>query len=281
MEVRTEKIVRPVATSGPGWYLELKEDLKAFGERNSVTKEFFDYCLAAFAEPKSPPVIGSTSSTSSSSRRNHSAFTLRDLPKTTPVTSTQTGLDQELEAFWAKRDKVNDLSPIKKGSNILGLSDVTLASLEEEESPFEYTKFDLSLELMSKSTPDVLNRRCDDSNSMSSKPESVYNKTILCKYFLKGFCIHEARCSFAHGLSELKLTDRDKLNKNHSKFKAEPCRNVYDSKFCQFGPKCIFAHNISELQNPENFKKQPCKYFVRRKDCHLGDNCFYSHVRLT
>ncbi|TRY72381.1 hypothetical protein TCAL_04745 [Tigriopus californicus] len=285
MEVAKAKIARPDQPRGndPGWYLELKEDIESFGQGNSISQEFFEYCLAAFTEPKhlnnrSFP-LGS-----SNSKLNHSAVTFRELPKAPPMTSTRTGLEQELKAIWAKKDEKLEISPIKLESNILGLSNVTLRSLEDDSfEPFDYTKFDLSLDFQSKSTAEIFNRRCEDATSSSTtvslKAESVYNKTILCKYYLKGFCIHESKCSFAHGLNELKLTERDKLNKSHSKFKAEPCRNVYDSKFCQFGPKCIFAHSIGELQNPDNFKRLPCKYWGRRRDCHLADNCFYAHGR--
>ena len=107
----------------------------------------------------------------------------------------------------------------------------------------------------------------------------VYSKTILCKYFLKGYCVHGDSCSFAHGEHELKLTDRDKINNKHDKFKTEPCRNMYEEQFCQFGPKCIFAHAVEDLLNREIFALKPCKHYHSSKLglCHLGKKCFYAH----
>lgn len=141
MEVTKNKMIRADRPRGndPGWYLELKEDMESLGQGTSVSKEFFEYCLSAFTESKSHH--RSFPLGSSNSKLNHSAVTFRELPKAPPMTSTRTGLDQELKAIWAKKDEKQELSPIKLESNILGLSNVTLRSLEDESfEPFDYTK---------------------------------------------------------------------------------------------------------------------------------------------
>lgn len=60
-----------------------------------------------------------------------------------------------------------------------------------------------------------------------SSPKPVNTKTILCKYYLKGNCVHGASCSFAHGEKELLVTDQDRRNQRHEKLKTKPCKNLH------------------------------------------------------
>lgn len=57
-------------------------------------------------------------------------------------------------------------------------------------------------------------------------------KTILCKYYMKGNCVHGVKCAFAHGEKELLVTPQDKENQRHSKVKTKPCKNLHGKNSC-------------------------------------------------
>eukprot|EP00095_Tigriopus_kingsejongensis_P008601 maker-scaffold460_size165339-snap-gene-0.24 protein:Tk08601 transcript:maker-scaffold460_size165339-snap-gene-0.24-mRNA-1 annotation:"zinc finger protein c3h1 type-like 2-a-like" len=120
-------------------------------------------------------------------------------------------------------------------------------------------------------------------------PYSSYGnkKTILCKYYMKGNCVHGVKCAFAHGERELLVTAQDKENQRHSKVKTKPCKNLHETGYCQFGTKCLFLHSPTEVQRTKSpnqsqnveklYKTEPCRHFFKTGVCMFGDKCMFAH----
>ncbi|GAN08122.1 bis(5'-nucleosyl)-tetraphosphatase [Mucor ambiguus] len=92
-------------------------------------------------------------------------------------------------------------------------------------------------------------------------------KTRLCERFeTEGSCPYGPKCNFAHGVVELrgrttgdasyqhqyqqdKNDDRINIDSNGNQlFKTKLCEKFMKDKFCQYGPKCHFAHGEEELK---------------------------------
>lgn len=90
-------------------------------------------------------------------------------------------------------------------------------------------------------------------------------KSKLCTYNLRGKCMHQDRCKFAHSLDELHQGP-----------------NLCNTRMCPRGracadPECQFAHDPTELRATEQFAKvRPCQAFARGI-CKLGLGCRFSH----
>lgn len=64
-------------------------------------------------------------------------------------------------------------------------------------------------------------------------------KTELCKNYILGeVCPLGEKCSFAHGVEELK----PRYNVSAT-FKTIKCKHFHNEMFCQYGPRCQFLHN--------------------------------------
>eukprot|EP01017_Pseudomicrothorax_dubius_P016967 TRINITY_DN1921_c0_g1_i3.p1 TRINITY_DN1921_c0_g1~~TRINITY_DN1921_c0_g1_i3.p1 ORF type:complete len:176 (-),score=10.04 TRINITY_DN1921_c0_g1_i3:53-580(-) len=80
-------------------------------------------------------------------------------------------------------------------------------------------------------------------NSMEEKQNFVHEykkklKTELCKNWqLKGSCKFEDKCSFAHGMHELK----DKIHL-HSNYKTKKCKQFHTQGHCFYGYRCQYRH---------------------------------------
>ncbi|KAM7543079.1 hypothetical protein Aperf_G00000011403 [Anoplocephala perfoliata] len=81
-----------------------------------------------------------------------------------------------------------------------------------------------------------------DSNSKKNllEPQARKNiryKTELCRYLQRtGKCPHGSRCTFAHGVFELRNIEE------HPNYKRVPCRNMLRTGTCPYGDKCTFIH---------------------------------------
>ena len=63
-------------------------------------------------------------------------------------------------------------------------------------------------------------------------------KTEICRSFEEsGQCKYGEKCQFAHGLDEVRQTNR------HPKYKTQMCRTFHSWGFCPYGPRCHFIHN--------------------------------------
>ncbi|KAF7723412.1 nudix (nucleoside diphosphate linked moiety X)-type motif 2 [Apophysomyces ossiformis] len=95
-------------------------------------------------------------------------------------------------------------------------------------------------------------------------------KTRLCERFeTEGDCPYGSKCTFAHGITEL----RERTEETHGKapvvvapvsnesnplYKTKLCERYMKDKFCQYGPKCHFAHGEGELkERPVYNHRQP------------------------
>lgn len=61
--------------------------------------------------------------------------------------------------------------------------------------------------------------------------------------------------------------------------KTQLCRNYPN---CPFGDSCKYAHDASELVNPQEkyssvYRSIPCAFFMKQGVCKFGTNCFFSH----
>lgn len=80
--------------------------------------------------------------------------------------------------------------------------------------------------------------------------DSTKYKTELCKsWTTRGSCTYGARCSFAHGTSELQDAEYIKQRADPAKYKTELCWH-FTHGFCSRGAKCHFAHGVAEQRRP-------------------------------
>ena len=74
-------------------------------------------------------------------------------------------------------------------------------------------------------------------------------KTALCANFRKGFCSYGDKCSFAHGLAELRGPVHPCTVS--TRYKTTLCRRFMEEQRCLFGVACSFAHGPEELLTPD------------------------------
>ncbi|KAI8089391.1 uncharacterized protein BX664DRAFT_314602 [Halteromyces radiatus] len=125
----------------------------------------------------------------------------------------------------------------------------------------------------------------DDTDHFSNNSNPLF-KTRLCERFeTEGSCSYGNKCTFAHGIKELRerqisdtsspqitstsptsspkvtlQTDNNrKENGTHLKdlsenplYKTKLCERYMKDQFCQYGPKCHFAHGRAELKDRPN-----------------------------
>ncbi|CAG8540496.1 4034_t:CDS:2 [Paraglomus brasilianum] len=84
-------------------------------------------------------------------------------------------------------------------------------------------------------------------------------KTRLCERFeTEGFCPYGPKCTFAHGTNELRErpSSEEKVGSpptardgpENPLYKTRLCERFMKENFCQYGPKCNFAHGEHELR---------------------------------
>ncbi|KAG2173776.1 hypothetical protein INT43_005196 [Umbelopsis isabellina] len=102
-----------------------------------------------------------------------------------------------------------------------------------------------------------------DDRAAKNRSNNPLYKTRLCERFeAEGYCPYDTKCTFAHGTEELRertvehteevVNGRTEFNDN-GLFKTKLCERYMKGNFCQYGPKCNFAHGMSEL------KRRPSK----------------------
>lgn len=70
-------------------------------------------------------------------------------------------------------------------------------------------------------------------------------KTELCNNFRElGKCPYEDRCLFAHGVGDLRRSERTM----DPKYKTQKCRNYWGQGKCDFGKRCDFIHRETREQ---------------------------------
>ncbi|KAI9289722.1 hypothetical protein BC943DRAFT_80878 [Umbelopsis sp. AD052] len=107
-----------------------------------------------------------------------------------------------------------------------------------------------------------------DKSGKSLTANPLY-KTRLCERFeTEKYCPYEGKCTFAHGNIELRERIADAVEDKPSAkmeptdgnnlFKTRLCERYMKGMFCQYGPKCNFAHGVTELkQRPAPSKESP------------------------
>ncbi|KAG9300779.1 hypothetical protein G9A89_023577 [Geosiphon pyriformis] len=93
--------------------------------------------------------------------------------------------------------------------------------------------------------------------------ENPLYKTRLCERFeTEGFCPYGSKCTFAHGTDELRerpltedkpgLPTMTKDGPENPLYKTRLCERFIKENFCQYGPKCNFAHGEKELREQKH-----------------------------
>ncbi|KAL7319257.1 hypothetical protein PS15m_002415 [Mucor circinelloides] len=117
----------------------------------------------------------------------------------------------------------------------------------------------------------------------TQQQNSPLYKTRLCERFeTEGSCPYGPKCNFAHGIVELrgritgdpsnqqqyqqdKNDDRINVDSNGNQlFKTKLCEKFMKDKFCQYGPKCHFAHGEDELKTRPPKKEETTPITDRR-----------------
>lgn len=70
----------------------------------------------------------------------------------------------------------------------------------------------------------------------------MFEKTTLCKFFVRKKCTRGNACTFAHGAEDV----RSKPNLTKTKL----CSRLDSRGTCALGDSCTYAHSISELRRP-------------------------------
>eukprot|EP01083_Nonionella_stella_P028406 78222_1 len=80
----------------------------------------------------------------------------------------------------------------------------------------------------------------DSQNNNQGKDRQNLYKTELCReWSTSGWCYYNKRCSFAHGLQELRPVFRSK------KWRTKRCRNWHTTGYCPYEHRCQFLHDQS------------------------------------
>ncbi|CAG8597750.1 8289_t:CDS:2 [Ambispora gerdemannii] len=98
--------------------------------------------------------------------------------------------------------------------------------------------------------------------------ENPLYKTRLCERFeTEGFCPYGTKCTFAHGTAELRerplieeKTGTPPISKDGPEnplYKTRLCERFIKENFCQYGPKCNFAHGEQELRERPDVPPNP------------------------
>ncbi|KAI8578715.1 hypothetical protein K450DRAFT_245163 [Umbelopsis ramanniana AG] len=154
-----------------------------------------------------------------------------------------------------------------KGLNITPLQD----SLSPRQSGFSQTTDDRGLPTQHAGDHRLSRELMPDHQDKSGKSLSAnpLYKTRLCERFeTEGYCPYEGKCTFAHGNTELRERIADAVEDKPSAktestdgnnlFKTRLCERYMKGMFCQYGPKCNFAHGVTELkQRPAPIKEKP------------------------
>ena len=62
-------------------------------------------------------------------------------------------------------------------------------------------------------------------------------KTELCRNWTQGICEFGHKCTFAHGIDELRK--KESLNDN---YRTKKCKQFHELGVCQYGNRCQFKH---------------------------------------
>lgn len=130
---------------------------------------------------------------------------------------------------------------------------------------------------------------------------AMFFKTRLCQGFSAGCCPYGDRCTFAHGVAELRPP-----RPNWQAMTAAPqwppqpanatkiCRMFQSHGACSYGERCTFRHvteaeaaytrlhhhhhgNGPPIRGPAPLQRKPCFEWLSKGRCEYGDRCIFSH----
>lgn len=94
---------------------------------------------------------------------------------------------------------------------------------------------------------------------------SVFAKTKVCSFHLRGMCAHGDLCSYAHDIGQLRV--QPDLAKTRMCPKRVACA----------GRACSYAHSREELRGTEDvYKTSLCRFWSAGR-CSAGDQCRHAH----
>lgn len=88
----------------------------------------------------------------------------------------------------------------------------------------------------------------EDAEYDSQEDRASLFKTELCReWSTSGWCFYNKRCSFAHGLQELRPVFRSK------KWRTKRCRNWHTTGYCPYEHRCQFLHGQSPPRRIQDY----------------------------
>jgi len=91
--------------------------------------------------------------------------------------------------------------------------------------------------------------RADGRSLAADDDNHLFDKTKLCKFYVKGRCKRGKACSFAHSQGEL-LPQPDF-------YKTQLCPSFFETGRCEGGAGCKYAHDSTELRRSNKHKNAP------------------------
>ncbi|GAA5805667.1 hypothetical protein HPULCUR_011190 [Helicostylum pulchrum] len=127
----------------------------------------------------------------------------------------------------------------------------------------------------------------------NNKNNKKFVPTVLCNYFLKGFCKQGDNCTFKHEgepappptintvcqfFKTGSCNQGEECNFSHD-LKLEPCRFFHMQGSCEQEDRCPYSH---EPLNEDRLTRLraltgPCRFFHFKGYCNTGDACLFSH----
>ncbi|KAI9485817.1 MAG: hypothetical protein EXX96DRAFT_613668 [Benjaminiella poitrasii] len=173
-------------------------------------------------------------------------------------------------------------------------SELKSLSIHEENRPLSYNR---SRTQQQQQSP--------QSQSQLQQVLSPLYKTRLCERFeTEGSCPYGAKCNFAHGIDELRgkvvhnehpqqqqqqqqhqyhqqqqnnVQKEDRNIVENQLFKTKLCEKYMRDKFCQYGPKCHFAHGEEELKTRPKTKALEEETIDSRQQQYRPHNRYYNN----
>lgn len=97
----------------------------------------------------------------------------------------------------------------------------------------------------------------DEDHQKKGKDRRSLFKTELCReYSTSGWCYYNKRCSFAHGLHELRPVFRSK------KWRTKRCRNWHTTGYCPYEHRCQFLHDQSPPRRMTDYAQTNARALV-------------------
>lgn len=185
--------------------------------------------------------------------------------------------DYSCQISHYRHKKINEMSKydyiikkgISKGSNMNDLQIQNYFDLEKQKTYFENIRQSIEINnfyYQDEDQTEVL----DIENSKNELITNIDKKKNIFQNGAFGKTVKLISPQQYHALKKMTL------------YKTEICRSFEENGFCRYGPKCQFAHSLSELRLVERhprYKTEICKTYWDDGTCPYGKRCCFIHRR--